>query len=269
MIKGYLKNGVYYRHNDIIPSRVSLLFIHGLSGSSSAWLPYQERFSSDYNLVFFDLRGHGKSIRKRDADYYSMANTANDIKQLSQKLGLAKFILVGHSFGALLAIDFAQKNPEMINGLILLAPDYRLGKTLRAKLVRSLLGPAKIFSLKPFRERIGIHVDYAKFSNTGDWDFRRIYIDVRNTSFRVYCYYLKSAGHFDSESILSRIKAPTLIVHGRKDTIFPVSDSVAMAKKLPLAQLKILPSANHILVLNNPQEVGDEIADFCNKKRSR
>ena len=56
----YLDNRVYYRHGEIKNERQTLVFIHGLLGSSSAWRPYEARFGTDYNLLFFDLRGHGK-----------------------------------------------------------------------------------------------------------------------------------------------------------------------------------------------------------------
>jgi len=55
---------------------------------------------------------------------------------------------------------------------------------------------------------------------------------------------------------------PVLIVHGRKDTIFPAADSARLAKKMPNARLEILPDANHILVINNPRETGEIMEDF-------
>jgi len=267
MNEGYLSNGVYYRRNDHIPGRVSLVFIHGLSGCFSAWRPYEERFGADFNLLFFDLRGHGKSVKKNDFNYYALENIADDINELAKFFGLDNFILIGHSFGALLALDFANKFKGMVSGMVLLAPDYRISRTVRAKLARPFLGIVRIAFLKPFKERAGTHIDYRKFRNTGDWDIKRISADIKNTSLRVYCYCLWQADKIDGDKMISDIDVPVLIVHGKKDSVFPCSDSVSMAKKIPGARLTILPKANHILVINNHMEVGDEIEKFIGNFR--
>ncbi len=262
MVEGYLENGVYYRVSEIKNGRQTLVFVHGLSGSLSAWRPYEERFWADFNLLFFDLRGHGKSVKKNDFDYYSLENTAGDIGALAKKFKVEKFVLIGHSFGALLALDFAKKNQRVLDKLVLLAPDYRISQTWRAKAARPFLGLAKAAMIKPFRERTGIHLDYAKFFGAGDWDIKRIYADIRNTSLRVYCYCLWQAEKIDGGAISENINVPVLIVHGKKDTVFPCSDSKLLAKKIPGARLEILPRANHILVINNPREVADRIEKF-------
>jgi pimeloyl-ACP methyl ester carboxylesterase len=266
MIEGYLENGVYYRHNTIDRERRSLVFVHGLSGSSSAWLPYEARFSANFNLLFFDLRGHGKSIKKNDFGYYSLEKIAGDIAALAKTVGVKKFVLIGHSFGALLALDFAKKYPKMLESLVLLAPDYRISQTWRAQISRPFLGLAKIFILKPFRERNGIHIDYSKFFGTGDWDLKRIFTDIKNTSVRVYCYCLWQAYKIDGDKMVSGLDLPVLIMHGKKDSVFPCSDSARLAKKISNARLEILPQANHILVINNSQEVGDGIDKFVGIK---
>ncbi len=262
MIEGYLDNGVYYCHNGFMPDRPALVFVHGLSGSLSAWRLYQERFEAKYNLLFFDLRGHGKSMKKNDFNYYSLEFIADDIRDLAARVGLKNFILVGHSFGALLALDFAKKYKNMASRLILLAPDYRISQTLRAKLARPFLEAARVVCFLPFRERIGVHIDYAKFFGTGDWDLRRICADIANTSLRVYCYCLRQAGKIDGEKMVEGLNLPVLIVHGKKDTVFPCSDSARLAKKIPGARLEILPNANHILVINNYKEVADAVERF-------
>jgi proline iminopeptidase len=262
MEEGYLKNGVYYRRNDFLSGRPTLVFIHGISGCCAAWKPYEEHFGKDCNLLFFDLRGHGKSFKKKSADFYSLDNIADDIFEMAISFGIKRMVLVGHSFGALLALDFADRYYDMVDGLVLLAPDYRINKTFRGKITRYLLAAMDACSVRPFVERYGIEVDYSKFRYNADWDLRRIYIDVRNTSIHVYRHCLNRSLVFDPEKILSRINVPALIIHGKNDSIFPVADSVEMAKKIAGARLKILDNANHILVLNNSAQIKDEIEDF-------
>ena len=257
-----MKSGVYYRHNDFLPDRPNLVFIHGISGCCAAWKPYEEYFGKDCNLLFFDLRGHGKSFKKKDADFYSFDRIVDDIFEMAISFGIKRMIPVGHSFGALLALDFANKYPEMVEGLVLLAPDYRINKTIRGKATRYLLAAIDNCSFQAFGERYGVEVDYSKLIPAGDWDPRRIFLDVRNTSIHVYHHCLSRSRVFDPEIVLSRINIPSLIIHGKKDSILPVAHSVEMAKKINGSRLRLLDDANHILVLNNSAQIKKEIEDF-------
>ncbi len=262
MIEGYFQDRIYFRRNDFVAGRQNLIFMHGLSGSLSAWRFYEDRFSANYNLLFFDLRGHGKSIKKRDFGYYDPKNTAEDINGLAKKFGMDRFVLVSHSFSTLLALEYARTYSQTVKSLILLAPDYRIAQTARAKMAWPFLTFSQINNLLPFEERIGKHIDYSKFIGSGDWDWRRLFADISNTSLRVYCHCLRQARKTDGWKLICGIKLPVLIIHGKKDTVFPCSDSVLLAKKIPGARLKILPEANHILVINNHKEVAEEIVKF-------
>ena len=59
---------IYYRKNDFRPDCPTLVFIHGISGSSSAWLLYEKKFKDQYNILTFDLRGHGNSWKPKNLE---------------------------------------------------------------------------------------------------------------------------------------------------------------------------------------------------------
>ena len=52
---------IYYRTNEFKADRLILVFIHGVSGSSSSWWTYEKIFENKYNILTYDIRGHGKS----------------------------------------------------------------------------------------------------------------------------------------------------------------------------------------------------------------
>jgi len=166
MEEEYLKNGVYFHHNDFKPGRPCLVFIHGISGCCGAWKSYGQYFNDKCNLLFFDLRGHGKSFKKKDGNFYSLDLIADDIYEMALILGVKKMFLVGHSFGALLALDFAAKYPEKTEGLILLAPDYRINKTIRGRLARLIFAVGDIFSAPVFQKGTGLKSIIPNFAIT-------------------------------------------------------------------------------------------------------
>ena len=73
-------------------------------------------------------------------------------------------------------------------------------------------------NLLPLRLKVGNHVDYSHYKNTGDWNIRRMFADIKNTGLRPYIYAVEQSFHFDHSAFLPEINVPVLIIHGKKDT---------------------------------------------------
>ena len=97
-------NRIYYRTNEFQPGRPTLVFAHGVSGSSSAWLPYEKIFENKYNILTYDIRGHGLSKKYPHYEDYEIKKFAEDLHDLVSSLGITKFVLVSNSFGRDLCI---------------------------------------------------------------------------------------------------------------------------------------------------------------------
>jgi len=100
------KNRIFYKKNNFNNKRKTLVFVHGLSGSSSAWEPYEKKFESNFNVLTFDLRGHGKSFRPKKISGYLIEKFSEDLYKLVKYEKINNFILIGHSFGNLIVLDF-------------------------------------------------------------------------------------------------------------------------------------------------------------------
>jgi pimeloyl-ACP methyl ester carboxylesterase len=264
MIKEFFlpSRGIYYRINEFQDDRPTLVFIHGLSGSSSAWLEYEKEFEKKYNLVFFDLRGHGKSLRFPKYKDYEIANFADDLCELISRLKIEKFVLISHSFGALVALEFLTKHQDKVMAAVFLSPSFSVKNRKAALVIRPLLAAAKLFDLIPYSSKAGGHVDYSKYKNTGDWNIRRTIADSFNTGLRSYLFSARQTYKVDYENFLEKIKMPVLLVHGKKDTIFPAENSIIMSQKIKNSKIIFLDKADHIVVLNNFSEVSEIIDDF-------
>lgn len=259
---------IYYRINEILPSRQTLVFVHGLSGSSSAWLKYENEFEKEFNIVLFDLRGHGKSTKVNGRKNYEIENFAEDINELMEFLSIKNFILISHSFGTLVALEFLVKYQNKVASAIFLSPNFSVGKAKSERAIRPLINfLSRMAVLFPSLRKNGQHIDYSKYKNTGDWNLRRMFADIRNTGLKNFLYCVSNSYKFDREDFLSQIKIPSLIIHGKNDTIFSAGNSVAMAEKIEKAKLILLDNANHIIVFNNFTEVSGAIKNFVEKTK--
>lgn len=261
----FQKRGIYYRKNEFNPENKTLVFIHGVSSSSSAWDLYEKKFETKYNILSLDLRGHGKSLKYENFDDYQIQNFASDIYELLKELHIEKSILISHSFGTLVALEFMVLHQDMLTKVIFLSPNYNMKGRFLSKILRPLLKITSLLSIFPFSPKPKNHIDYEVYKNTGDWNIRRLFTDIRNTGLRVYLYCIRQSYTFDREKFLKEIKIPTLIIHGKKDTISPVSSSICMAEKIKNSELHLLENANHVLVLNNFTEVSILIEEFIRK----
>lgn len=257
------KRGICYRINEFDANRKTLVFIHGLSGSASAWFPYEKKFGETYNLLTFDLRGHGKSDKpKRHVDY-AVGNLSDDLYELLNHLGITECVLVSHSYGSLVALEFLREHVDRVSATIFLSPTAFLMQTRWSPLIRTLgYALVSVFGIFPFHPAIRGRVDYSPYIPTADWDLRRILRDIYATSLRAYLYCLVQAYRYRADELWRGIRVPTRIVHGTADSYIPFAHSVRLSKEISGSKLVLIENANHIIVLNNVLEVSENIEAF-------
>lgn len=260
----FAERGIAYRTNAFVPGRPVLVFIHGLSGSSSAWARYEEFFGDTYNILTFDLRGHGNSQKRKTYEEYAIGEMASDLAALLSLLQIERCTLVSHSFGSLVALEYLITHPGTVVRNIFLAPTAYLEETRWTPLVKTLGRAALIlYRFLPFSPRVRGRVAYpARF--TSDWDLYRVLRDLRATSPRAYLSCLLQAYAKEYRLFWREIRVPTLILHGTSDTYIPVKNAARLAKEISGSALIRLEGANHIIVLNNFADVSSRIAASAN-----
>lgn len=263
MEEHYLKGKIriFYKKNKFEKNRKTLVFIHGISGSSAAWIPYEQEFEKNYNVLSYDLRGHGKSFKPKSYEDYTMKKFVEDLVLLLKHEKINRFVLICHSFAAMIAMEFLKKHQKMVEKAIFLSPIYTAPRGKLACLIKSILKVTKpIWPNVP--NKTGGHVNYNHYKNTGDWNIPRMIQDIGNTGLGAFLDCTLQSYNFDAKDFLKDIKIPTLLIHGKKDSIFDYGNSVYMQKNIKNSKLISIPYADHILVLNNFKEVSREIYRF-------
>ena len=262
----FKERGLYYRMNEGPTGGPVLLFIHGLSGSSSAWADYEQAFEADYKILSVDLRGHGVSRKPNDYDAYEVEKISDDVAALLDHLGITSFIPISHSFGTLVAVSLLRQHPQGAVAAIFLSSTYGIFRIPLTRATRLFVGMcSRIARLFTFSEKPGIHVDYSKYRETGDWNLRRISADLPNITVHVYLYCLDHVYAQDRDPWWHEIRTPALIVHGTRDTISPFSHATRLSREMPNARLVAIKGATHILPLNRFKEVRDIIGAYVNE----
>ena len=120
-MKEHYFKGLFYMKNGFKKGRKTLVFVHGLSSSSSAWVDYEKKFEGNYNILSLDLRGHGKSFRPRKYAEYAIQKFSGDLYSLIMHEHIKKFTIIAHSFATIIALDFMIKHQNLLDSAVLLS----------------------------------------------------------------------------------------------------------------------------------------------------
>src|SRR6204780_5630889 len=108
---------IYYK---TLGSGVPLLLLHGGPGADhSDFLPALQPMARHCQLVLIDERGSGRSERLKDPKGYTLNHMVKDIERVRKHLQVRQFVVLGHSFGGILAQAYATRHPNRVLGLVL------------------------------------------------------------------------------------------------------------------------------------------------------
>ena len=131
-----VRDGVVLAYDDAGSGYPPLVFVHGAACNRRFWDQQLPRFSSAHRVVAVDLRGHGES--DAPSERYTVRLFAEDLASTSTQLGIESPVMIGHSLGGLVALDFASACPEHVAAAVVIDSPL-LPRGDRAEVVRDLV----------------------------------------------------------------------------------------------------------------------------------
>jgi proline iminopeptidase len=252
---------------------VAFLVHGGPGGDHTGFKPTFSPLSQKMQLVYFDHRGQGRSARGPQ-ETYTLDNNVEDMESLRQYLGLEKIVVIGTSYGGMVALTYASRYPNNVSHLIAIVTvaDSRFLQraqqnletrgTPEQKTVAQRLWDGNFETEAQLREYF--QVTRSLYSVTADpqdppakaWDRAILSIESINQAFGGF---LRS---YDVRDQLSKITAPTLVLAGRHDWICPPEVSEEIAAAIPNADLRIFEHSGHSIRVDEPEAMLDAIAGF-------
>lgn len=241
-----------------------LFFLHGLGGDVDAWNFVRDPLlARGFSTIAMDLRGHGYSGHPTLPSAYRMEHLLGDVLAVLEAERVEKAVLVGHSAGAILALQFALQHADMLSGLVLLAGSYGSPRYLRSP-IQKQIGALIVVAgaLVSFRAKKPWHSPYPVGKHHKEYELWGLARTIYHNSLRSYLLLLQQLANVNLEQQLKQVTVPTLVVVGEKDGIYPMSVSKKMHEEIAHSHLEIIKNANHVLILNNPREVVDLVTTF-------
>ncbi|MFD4027674.1 alpha/beta fold hydrolase [Streptomyces sp. NPDC058576] len=228
-----------------------IVLVHGTRFSAGQWSTQLAALREEFPVTAIDLPGHGA----RSEQPWSLSAATEVIASAVDSLGRGPALVVGHSLGGYVSLEFARSRPEQLRGLVL------------AGASASTRGPWAT----PYRWVAGL-VPRIPADRLARWNdrllLRQYPRDVVEATIRSgYAFHTLPAawgevlGRFDTGA-LRQVAAPVLILNGEKDSVFR-SGEADFARAHPDARVELIPRAGHLANFDDPDAFTDAVRRFA------
>lgn len=254
-----------------------IVIVHGGPGlNHSYFLPYLNRLADSYHLIYYDQKACGQAEIPADTNAMKLNAFVEDIETVRKKFGLKQMHLMAHSWGALLAVQYAVLYPNHLKSLMLVSPaaissaDVReASRLINGKFEHSdQMARSRIIESQAFKSnRPEAMAELIRLSFKQNMalknlaDSIRIYIpqdfSKRNGALR---YLFKDLASYDYYPQLPKIETPTLVICGDQDVGLPFAEKIQQL--IPSSRLSRIENSGHFPFIEQPQEFRHQVVQF-------
>ncbi|GMT35841.1 hypothetical protein PFISCL1PPCAC_27138, partial [Pristionchus fissidentatus] len=266
-------------------SKPLLLFVHGYPEFWYSWRYQIKHFAKTHHVVAIDQRGYGDSDKPSEIDDYSAKLLAKDVKEVIEKLGHKKAILVGHDWGGAVAWFTTLIYPESISKLIIMNCPHpgafeKVMMAVKKQILKSwYIGfyqvpwiPEATMALDDYEPiEYAFRSDFAGLKNKQNvtdedieaWKATFSKKGAMSPPINYYRALVKDRN--ENKDIISRIvKPPTLIIWGEEDPFLTIECAAFSEKMCLKGKIEYVPGSSHWVQQDHPEKVNEIMEKFIN-----
>lgn len=279
----------------VVGDGTPIIVLHGGPDFDHGYLlPDLDRLADRYRLIYYDQRGRGQSAAGVRPEDVTLASDVDDVDRVRRHLRLPAVVLLGHSWGTVLALEYALRHPTRVSHLILMNPapasagDVALMRTFYlGRLGEAMTRQREIMSGAAYQRgdpeavtaRYRIHfrpafqreAEYERFMQVMHAGFVRQGSDGIDKARAIEDRLIADSWALAAYDLLPKLQSlriPTLVVVGEQDFI-PVAIAEHIAGAIPHATLVTIPACGHFSYLECPAEVRKAIDGFLHGAPAR
>jgi len=236
-----------------------------------------EAMAEHFTVIDTDLRGYGFSDRPEQK--YSMEAWADDCAALLEGIGVERTHVHGTSMGGMVAIAFAGRYPEKIDGLVIDCASARTDFMGRARFeIWKDIARAYGMGSRTLALELATQAASRAFLDTPQGPELIPVIQgvlERNTSVEIFCAACDAMIEMDLAEDLAKITAPTLVMDGDQDILTPLDQGPqglgnrAIAETIPNAELYVIEGVGHTNLMEAPELSTEVVVGFLNRVGAR
>jgi 3-oxoadipate enol-lactonase len=150
---------------------LTIVLTHGLAAAQATWAAQVPALAARYRVLTWDLRGHGAA--SADAGPCTIGDLAADLRGVLDQADVARAVVLGHSAGGVVAMQFALDHPERTAGLVLVGTASECNARAR-QFYEDLAAIAEERGMDSVRKRLGVSAEQARHAQTDPATFARV-----------------------------------------------------------------------------------------------
>jgi non-heme chloroperoxidase len=250
------------------PNGPEILFIHGFSQSHMSWMRQVEGdLAKQFRIVTYDLRGHGNSDKPEDrARYHDNKAWANEVQAVIDAAGLKRPVLVGWSYAGRVISDYVTHigtakiaGINFVDASIKANPEF-VGDNL--KNLPLMASEDMATNIKATREFV--HGCFEKQPTAEDYEIMLAFNMMVPPKVRAGL----GGRALDATEVMSKLKLPVLVTHGREDRNSKLGNAEYTAKTIPGAKLSVYDGIGHSPFYEDAPRFNRELAAFVRAANS-
>lgn len=254
-------NGQTLYYEDTGGNGPAIVFSHGLLMDHEMFEPQVAALRDRYRCITWDERAHGRTAG--DAiESFSYYDSADDLAGLLDHLAVDQAVLVGMSQGGYLSLRCALTHPQIVRALVLIDTQAQVEDPEKTGGYRQMV---ETWATQGLSDEIADAT--ARIILGADWPgadrWKSKWHEWQPHNIRAAFETLVQRD--DISEAIERIDVPALVIHGEADNAITMDRAKDMAKRLPRAEMKTVPSAGHASNLTHPEPVNDAIERFLNE----
>jgi pimeloyl-ACP methyl ester carboxylesterase len=235
-----------------------LLFVHGLGSSGRDWELQIEHFTQNYQVIVFDLRGHGKSGKPPGP--YSIPLFAEDTARMLDRLNSSPAHIVGISLGGMVAYQLGLDWPGLVKSLVIVNSTPELiVRTLQDQIsVWQRLLIVRLMGMRKMGEVLGRRF----FPEPEQAELRQIFVDHWAENEKpAYLEAMKATLGWSVVDRLDQIRCPTLVISSEHD-YFPPPEADGYLSRITGGRMVLIEGARHAVPAEKPAVFNVLIEEF-------
>lgn len=256
-----MASGCATRVSDTEKGDCAIVLIHGYLESLDVWDDFTKLLAPHARVVAIDLPGHGISEVK--GEVHTMSFLADVVYGAMQVLGVDKVLIVGHSMGGYVALEFINRHPEAAAGIVLLHsgpnPDNEEKRANRLREIALIEAGKKELIARAFP-----HVGFAPQNR------ERLAAEIEDLSEQIIltedegiiALLRGMSEREDLNDMLRKSKVPQMAILGRHDEYIPQSAGDALAANHPQMKIVWLENSGHMGFVEEPELTAEAILGF-------
>ncbi len=239
-----------------------LVLIHGLGSSGRDWEIQRDFFAPHYQVITFDLRGHGQSDKPRGP--YSIQLFTRDTLGLLEALDISQAHILGHSLGGLIAFQMAVDKPDLFKSMIIVnsIPEVMPHTKKERFQVWQRRTIVRFFGMR----QMGKFLSKRIFPKPEQAPIRQIFVERwAENDRRAYLAAFDCIFGWGIREHLPHIHCPTLLIAAEYD-LSPVVYKEDCVAHMPEAELVVIPDSRHAVPVEKPQEFNEAVFNFLERQ---